>query len=42
MLASDRHYLRNTQQLRKFIGEVIENKRAKKGQDPSDFVTILL
>ena len=42
IMSSDRHYLRNTRELRKFIGEIIEVKKASKDLEPSDFVSILL
>ena len=42
MMASDRRYVKNCRGLRNFISQIIDEKKASKLTDPSDFLAALL
>ena len=42
MLASDRHYVHNCNELRNFIGSIIDEKKEAKDANPADFLSVLL
>ena len=42
MMASDRRFVQNCREIRNFIGQIIDEKKASKLMDPSDFLAVLL
>ena len=42
MLATDRRFVQNCRELRYFIGQIIDEKKASKVSDPTDFLEVLL